>query len=202
MRHDAQRSHFEAAARVNLPTPAIATERSATRLPRLALILFCAAYVLPGLFGRAPWRNADVTAFGFMASIAKGLSPWWEPNIAGVPSDGTLLPYWMGALFIKALPFVDAAFAARLPFGLALVGVLMLTWYSSFHLARTDAAQPVAFAFGGEAHARSRPRALADGSLLALIASLGLLQLGHETTPELAQLLAAALLLYGLAAAP
>jgi len=187
---------------VNLPTPAIATERSAARLPRLALILFCAAYVLPGLFGRAPWRNADVTAFGYMASIAKGLASWWHPTIAGIPAEGALLPYWVGALFIKAMPFADAAFAARLPFGLALVGVLMLTWYSSFHLARTDAAQPVAFAFGGEAHAIDYARALADGSLLALIASLGLLQLGHETTPELAQLLAATLLLYGLAAAP
>ena len=30
--------------------------------PRLALLLFCAAYVLPGLFGRDPWRNADLTA--------------------------------------------------------------------------------------------------------------------------------------------
>ena len=45
-------------------------------------------------------------------------------------------------------------------------------------------------------------RAIADGALLALIASLGLLQLGHETTPELAQLAAVALFLYGLAAAP
>jgi hypothetical protein len=188
--------------RVNPPTPAIATERSARPLPRLALLLFCAAYVLPGLFGRAPWRNADITAFGYMASIANGLSSWLHPSIAGIPAEGALLPYWIGALFIKALPFLDPALAARLPFALALAGVLMLTWYSSFHLARTDAAQPVAFAFGGEAHVVDYARALADGSLLALIASLGLLLLGHETTPELAQLLAACLLLYGLAAAP
>lgn len=187
---------------MNLPTPAIATERSAIRLPRLALILFCAAYVLPGLFGRAPWRNADITAFGFMASIANGLSSWWHPSIAGVSAEGALLPYWIGALFIKVMPFADPAFAARLPFVLALIGVLVLTWYSSFHLSRTNAAQPVAFAFGGEAHAVDYARALADGSLLALIASLGLLRLGHETTPELSQLLATSLLLYGLAAAP
>ena len=187
---------------MNPPTPAIATERNATRLPRVALLLFCAAYLLPGLFDREPWRNADITAFGFMASIANGLSPWMSPSIAGVPAEGALLPYWVGALFIKLLPFADPALAARLPFALALAGVLMLTWYSSFHLARTDAAQPVAFAFGGEAHVIDYARALADGSLLALIASLGLLQLGHETTPELAQLLAASLLLYGLAAAP
>ena len=45
--------------------------------------------------------------------------------------------------------------------------------------------QPVAFAFGGEASPLDYARAIADAALLALIASLGLLQLGHETTPEL-----------------
>jgi hypothetical protein len=60
----------------------------------------------------------------------------------------------------------------------------------------------VAFAFGGEADPVGYARAVADGALLALIATLGLLQLGHETTPELVQLFAAALGLWSLAAAP
>jgi 4-amino-4-deoxy-L-arabinose transferase-like glycosyltransferase len=188
--------------RVNLPTPAIVAERGVERLPRLALILLCAAYVLPGIFGRDPWRNADLTAFGFMASIAHGQAPWWQPAIAGIPADGGPLPYWLGALAIKALPFLSAPVAARLPYALVLVGVLVAVWYTCFHLARTEAAQPVAFAFGGEAQVVDYARALADGALLALMASLGLLQLGHETTPELLQLLAVAVYLYGLAAAP
>nr|WP_276598040.1 hypothetical protein [Roseateles koreensis] len=171
-------------------------------MPRLALILLCAAYVLPGLFGREPWRNADLSSFGFMASIAQGHAPWWAPNIAGLHAEGGPLPYWVGALAIKALPWVEPALAARLPYALILVLVLILTWYSCFHLARTEAAQPVAFAFGGEAQGVDYARALADGGLLALIASLGLLQLGHETTPELLQLLASSLFLYGLACAP
>ncbi|MCY4754850.1 hypothetical protein [Pelomonas aquatica] len=187
---------------MNLPTPAIVAERGAQRLPRLALILLCAAYVLPGLFGREPWRNADLTAFGFMASIAEGRAPWWQPAIAGIPAEGGPLPYWLGALAIKALPFLDAPFAARLPYALVLIGVLVAVWYACFHLARTEAAQPVAFAFGGEAQVVDYARALADGALLALMASLGLLQLGHETTPELLQLLAVSTYLYGLAAAP
>lgn len=177
-------------------------ERGVVRLPRLALLLLCAAYVLPGMFGRDPWRNADLTAFGFMASIAHGQSSWWHPSIAGVDADGGPLPYWLGALAIKALPFLDAPIAARLPYALVLVGVLVAVWYACFHLARTDAAQPVAFAFGGEAHAVDYARALADGALLALMATLGLLQLGHETTPELLQLLAVSVFVYGLAAAP
>jgi 4-amino-4-deoxy-L-arabinose transferase-like glycosyltransferase len=193
---------FIEVSRVNLPTPAIVAERGVERLPRLALILLCAAYVIPGIFGRDPWRNADLTAFGFMASIAHGDAPWWQPAIAGIPAEGGPLPYWLGALAIKALPFLDAPVAARLPYALVLVGVLVAVWYACFHLARTEAAQPVAFAFGGEAQAVDYARALADGALLALMASLGLLQLGHETTPELMQLLAVSVYLYGLAAAP
>ncbi|KQV48507.1 hypothetical protein ASC95_21510 [Pelomonas sp. Root1217] len=188
--------------RVNLPTPAIVAERGVERLPRLALLLLCAAYVLPGLFGRDPWRNADLSSFGFMASIAQGHAPWWQPAIAGIPAEGGPLPYWLGALAIKALPFLDAPVAARLPYAFVLVGVLVAVWYTCFHLARTEAAQPVAFAFGGEAQGVDYARALADGALLALMASLGLLQLGHETTPELMQLLAVSVYLYGLAAAP
>ncbi|MDM4764837.1 hypothetical protein [Pelomonas sp. SE-A7] len=187
---------------MNLPTPAIVAERGAQRLPRLALLLLGAAYVLPGVFGRDPWRNADLTAFGFMASIAQGHAPWWQPAIGGIPADGGPLPFWLGALAIKVLPFLDPALAARLPFALVLLGVFVLVWYSSFHLARTEAAQPVAFAFGGEAQTTDYARAMADGALLALMASLGLLMLGHETTPELLQLLACSAYLYGLAAAP
>ena len=43
-------------------------------------------------------------------------------------------------------------------------------------------------------------RAIADAGLLALIASLGLAQLSHETTPALAQLAFTALVLYAMAA--
>ncbi len=172
-------------------------------MPRLALLLLCAAYVLPGLFGRDPWRNADITAFGYMLSLAEGRSPWFAPALGGIPADAALLPYWLGAAFVKLLsPWLDAALAARLPFGMLLALTLSLVWYSTFHLARTEAAQPVAFAFGGEAEPVDYARAIADAAVLALIASLGLLQLGHETTPELAQLFAASLFMWAMAAAP
>ena len=106
-------------------------------MPRWALLLFCVAYVLPGLLGRDPWKSADVTAFGYMFSIADGRSSWTAPSIANLPADAALLPYWLGAGFIKLLtPWVDPALAARLPFALMLVIVLMLTWYSTYHLAR------------------------------------------------------------------
>lgn len=182
------------------PTPALVPQRAAQRLPRLALWLFCAAYVLPGLFGRDPWRHADITAFGYMRSLARDFGDSMLPAIAGVPGDGALLSYALGAAAIHLLGgWLDAALAARLPFVALLGGTLALTWYSCYHLARTEAAQPLPFAFGGEAAPVDYARAIADGALLALIATLGLLQLGHETTPELVQLFAATLFLYAMA---
>jgi hypothetical protein len=185
------------------PNPALVTQRGARRLPRLALLLFCAAYVLPGVFARDPWRNADLIAYGQMAAIAEGRSPWLTPLLGGVPGDTALLPQWLGAAAITLLsPLIAADVAARLPFALLLALTLALVWYTTFHLARTEAAQPVPFAFGGEADPVDYARAIADGALLALIASLGLLQLGHETTPELVQLFGVSLFLLALAWAP
>jgi 4-amino-4-deoxy-L-arabinose transferase-like glycosyltransferase len=185
------------------PTPALVTQRAVQRLPRLALLLFCAAYVLPGVFGRDPWRNADQAAFGYMLAMAEGRTPWLAPTVGGLPLENALLPHWLGAGAIALLShWVDAPLAARLPFAALLALVLVLTWYATFHLARTEAAQPVAFAFGGEADPVGYARAMADGALLALIATLGLLQLGHETTPELVQLFAASLALWALADEP
>ena len=186
---------------MNQPTPAIVTQRAAQRLPRVGLVLLCTAYVLPGQFGRDPWRNADVSAFGYMHNLATGVTDLWHPTVAGLPPDGGLFPYWLGALFIALFGgLFDPALAARVPFALLLCATLALTWYTTYHLARTEAAQPVAFAFGGEARPIDYARSVADGALLALIATLGLLQLGHETTPELLQLCGVALFSYGLAA--
>ena len=159
--------------------------------------------MLPGLFGRNPWKSADITAFGYIVNIAQGKTSWLAPTVGALlPADGALLPYWIGAVFVRALgPLVEPTLAARIPFALLLALALALTWYAAYHLARSESAQPLPFAFGGEAAPVDYARAIADGALLALIASLGLLQLGHETTPELVQLAAVAMYLYGLAAA-
>lgn len=184
------------------PRPALVTHDAARRLPRLALLMFCAAYLLPGLVGRDPWRGADLTAFGQMLAMAEGRTSWLEPMLGGVATGASLLPHWIGAASISLLsPAIDAPLAARLPFALLLALTLVASWYSAFFLARTEAAQPLPLAFGGEASPLDYARAVADGALLALIATLGLLQLGHETTPELAQLAAVAVFQCGLAAA-
>jgi 4-amino-4-deoxy-L-arabinose transferase-like glycosyltransferase len=193
---------------VNQPTPAIVTQAAARRLPRIALLLLCLAYVLPGYVGRGPWKNADIIAFGYMAELAQGRATdwgaWLNPTLMGqAPEIDALLPYWLGAWAMQLAPdWIAADFAARIPFGLMLALTLVATWYGVYYLARSPGAQPVTFAFGGEAQPTDYARAMADGGLLALMACLGLAQLSHETTPALAQLCCTALLFYALAALP
>jgi hypothetical protein len=116
-----------------------------------------------------------------------GREPWKSADIAG-----------FGMLF-DVIGTSDAAWLiTRFAAALLLTLTLVTTWYSMYYLARRDAAQPVPFAFGGEAKPTDYARALADGALLALIACLGLAQLSHETTPALLQMALVSLAFFGL----
>src|SRR6218665_953507 len=159
---------------------------------------------VPGLVGREPWKSADITAFGYMLALARGQTPWFGPLLGGMPPESeSLLPYWLGAWALQlAPPWLSAELAARIPFAALLVVTLLATWYGTYYLARSPGAQPVAFAFGGEANPPDYARAMADGALLALIACLGLAQLSHEMSSHLAQLGCVALLFFALAAMP
>ena len=175
--------------------------------PRWALWLLCAAYVLPGFLGRAPWKKYDMEAFGFMLQLGRpegaSVASWLHPTLLGQAEPNlALLPTWLGALAIRLAPAGWEVLAARVPFIGMLALTLIATWYAVYALARTPAAQPVAFAFGGEARPTDYARTLADGALLALLACLGLAQLSHEITPALSQMCCTALLLMGLSTLP
>lgn len=189
---------------MNQPTPAIVAQAAVHRLPRAALLLFCITYVLAGFIGREPWRSADIRAFGYMFELARGATDWFAPKLLGLPPEvDALLPYWLGAWAMQLAPaWLASDFAVRIAFGLLLTLTLFATWYGTYYLARSPEAQPVAFAFGGEALLPDYARAMADGGLLAFMACLGLAQLSHETTPALAQLCFTTLLFFALAALP
>ena len=189
---------------MNQPSPAIVAQASVRRLPRPALLLFCLAYLLPGFIDREPWRSADISAFGIMIELARGSTDWLSPRLAGMyPDVDALLPYWLGAWALKIAPgWLPPDFAARIPFICMLALTFAAIWQGIYYLARSPRAQPVAFAFGGEALAPDYARALADGGLLAFIACLGLAQLSHEATPAVAQLCFTALSFYAVAAMP
>ncbi len=117
-----------------------------------------------------------------------GREPWRSEDLAGF---GQLFD-WLGT---SHRSWLIARLGAILLLGLTCIS----TWYATYYLARRDAAQPVPFAFGGEAKPTDYARAIADGALLALIACLGLAQLGHETTATLLQTALMALAFFGLA---
>lgn len=171
------------------PTPAIVSQSAVRALPRWAVALVCVFFLLPGFLGRDPWRSHELESFAVMLDMAWHGSSWWDPSVLGqAAKHWGLLPYWLGASSMVVLSGFDAAWAAKLPF-MALAGLsLWATWHSAFLLAIQPAAQPVSFAFGGEANPKDYARAIADGALLLLVACLGLALLAHETTVDSAKL--------------
>ena len=188
----------------SIPSPAIVAQSVTKRLSRRILWLFCLAYILPGFVGREPWKNADVSAFGYMLEIFNGQSSWLAPQSLGQAAEGSaLLPYWLGAWALQLAPsWLEPAFTVRVPFMLLLVLTFLATWHGVYYLARSPRALPVVFAFGGEAKPKDYARTIADGGLLALIACLGLAQFSHETTPALSQVCFTAIIFYAVSALP
>ena len=185
-------------------TPAIVTHAGAARLPRWALLALCVVYVAAGFLGRNAWKVEDMGSVGYMAELAWGTADWWHPTLIGTPSaQGALLPYWLGAWMLHFLPDgVLAHWLMRLPFACMLALAMASHWYGTYYLARNPKAQPVEFAFGGQASPVDYARSIADGGLLAFIACLGLAPMAHETSPELVQLGFTSLFFAGASALP
>jgi hypothetical protein len=107
-----------------------------------------------------------------MLALAQGQSDWLRPTVWGetLPLDAPLA-YWMGAWAIGLAPsWLSAGSAARIPFALLLALTFFSTWQGAYYLGLGARAQPVAFAFGGEAKPKDYARSIADSATLALIA--------------------------------
>jgi 4-amino-4-deoxy-L-arabinose transferase-like glycosyltransferase len=169
-----------------------------TALPRWALYALCLLYILPGLIGRDPWKNADATGFGVMWTMAHGsLHDWLWPNVVGLPiPDHGPLAFWLGALCIKLFGgLLGDPMAARVSLiFFFLIGAVSI-WFCTYLLGRRAEAQPLKLAFGGHPSEINFARMLADGALLIYLASLGLLVYSHETTASALHVSLIALLL-------
>ncbi len=184
--------------------PFLVTALQAAKLPRWLLLLLCALYVVPGLVGRDPWRSEDAAGFGIawtMARAPAGAVDWLLPNVLGVPvTEEGPLPFWLGALAIRALPVLAPDTAVRVMAMAWLVGLLASIWYATWLLARRPEVQP-ADPFGASATRSDYGRAIADSALLVALATFGLLARVHETTAEAAQVAWVGLFLFGCARA-
>ena len=183
---------------MNTPSPAIVSNIAARRLPKYSLFILCIVYVLAGSFARDPWKSVDLTSLGYMMSLIDSSSSLLNINMAGItPELDALLPYWLGMAAIKLLPWLSPDVAARLTFAaLNLLGMACL-WHAIYFLGRNPKAQPVAFAFGGQATPKEYSCAMADAGILAYVACLGLALPSHEITPMAFQLNTVCILIAG-----
>jgi 4-amino-4-deoxy-L-arabinose transferase-like glycosyltransferase len=184
--------------------PFLVTSLQAAKMPRWLLLPLCVLYVVPGLIGRDPWRAEDAAGFGIawtMARAERGGADWLMPNVVGLPvTEEGPLPFWLGAIAIRALPFLEADTAVR---GVAMAWLtlfLVCLWYATWFLARRPEAQP-ADPFGASASRSDYGRAIADSTLLLTMATFGLLARAHETTAESAQVAWIGVFLFGCALA-
>ena len=181
------------------PSPARVSAAAAAKLPRAVLLALIVAYIVSGLFGRDPWQEDDATGFGIMWTMARS-GNWLLPAVAGEPvaADGPLA-FWVGAASISAFgEAIGVVAAARLPTILWFFVATGALWYAMLRLARRDEAQPVAFAFGGEATSRDYGRMLADVTVLLLLATIGPIVSLHETTSAPAAFALSCVMVFGL----
>ncbi len=203
--NDTSRASSPHPARVS---PARLTASATLKLPRWLLATLLLVYILPGLVGRDPWKTEDASGFGAMWTMATGagyggIADWLLPNIAGAPvvESGPLM-YWVGAICIALFgSLVGADLAGRFATVIFFFVAATSIWYATYLVGRRSAAQPVALAFGGQPEARDYGRVLADGALLILLATIGLLIRAHETSSDVAMLAMLSLALYGMARA-
>jgi 4-amino-4-deoxy-L-arabinose transferase-like glycosyltransferase len=180
-------------------TPARLTAIATAKLPRLVLLVLPFAYIVAGLFLRDPWKTDDVVGLATMiTALREGGHTWLLPQIGNLAyaQDGPLIT-WVGGYCMTLFgPLIGDVNAGRLPnliwFGMASACV----WYGTYLLGRRSEAQPLALPFGGEPTPRDYGRMLADAALLLLIATVGILQRVHETSPVPALLACHALVLY------
>lgn len=180
----------------------LVTRLQARKLPRWALLLLCALYVLPGFIGRDPWRVDDATGFGIALTMARG-GPldWLMPNVAGmwVLEDGGPLPFLLAALIAKPLALVMPLHqGVMVASAIGLTLTLAAFWYASYALSRRPGLQPPD-PLGAGASRTDFGRAIADSGLLVLVACLGLVTRMHETTAAAGQVGLVAMFLFGAA---
>jgi hypothetical protein len=145
-------------------------------LARIGLLLLCAAWLLPGLVGHAPWKGGDGEHFVQLWQLLKsGAAPQSMPATPPLYYWVAIATAWLTSAF---LPLADGA---RLASGLFIALAL-------FFIART-----ARVLYGAES---------AWAAALTLLGCMGLLVRGHELNAATAQLAAAAIMLYGLAALP
>ncbi len=166
---------------MSILNPVLLTEQATQKLPRALLLCMLMAYALSGLLGRDPWRGDDAVGFGMALSMAQGHGAEQLQSVAGagIAENG---PLWFAIVggFIRVLWFLPAHVAAIIPVALVTLLAIYAVWYAAYYLAKTPSAQPLALALGGQPNPIAYARAVADGTVLLVLATLGIALRTHE----------------------
>jgi hypothetical protein len=151
------------------------TNKRLLSFPQLGLLLLCAAWLLPGLIGHAPWKGGDGDHFVQLWLLQSGGAP--QVNSATPP-----LYYWVAsATAWLTSPVLALHDGARLASGLFRRAGAVLC---------------------GARGARALRRRGGWAAALTLLGCVGLLVRGHELNAYTAQFAAVAVMLYGIARLP
>lgn len=152
--------------------------KAAEEIGRPVLLLLIAAFLLPGLIGRDPWKPDEAYFFGMVHSLLQG-GDWVVPTLAGEPfMEKPPLVLWLGAICAKlAAPLLPAHDGARLAIGLCMAATLAAV---------------------GCAARRENDGAAGALAALTLLTSLGLLLNSHMLIADIPLMMGFAVSLCGL----
>ncbi len=182
-------------------SPAVVSAAAANKLPRYALLALLICFIAPFLLSPQLLGSKNLTSFGIAWTMVNGsLSDWLIPNVAGETIyDVGPLTSWVSAIIILTVgKILDPIRSFHLTSGFWFAIITACIWYSTYLLARRDEAQPVSFAFGGEAARKDYGRVVADISLLITIGTYGLLEPLHEISPTTTLLAVACICFFGI----
>lgn len=186
--------------------PFLVTEPQAGRVPLWGLLFLALLYALPGLLGRDPWRGDDALGFGvafnmLLALEAGDFDGWLISRLPAVllPDEGPL-PFWIASLLglLSQRVGIDFSFFTRLLWVASWLATLALCWRAVYSLSRRPEWMPHD-PIGIAASPRKLAASLADSSVLLLLATVGLVERVHETSPEAFAMLIMAAAFYCLA---
>ena len=190
-------------------TPVKMSQEAASKLPRWSLIALLVVFAFAGLWNSDFWTTRDAESFATAVSILMNSgAQTLLPVVVDSPITGHgPLTAWVSALFIALFgqsglfAFLSDVTAHHLAAAFWFAGTTTALWYGTWYLARRPEAQPIAFAFGGEASPRDYSRVVADSTVLLFVATFGIVTRQHEAVTDTALLTMTALNFYGLTSA-
>lgn len=178
------------------------SQEAANKIPRYALWALISVFLLNALWAQDLWSVRDAASFGLAEDIKTRLSieSILLPSIDSVLiTDNGPFTAWIASIFMKLFgSLISDIGAYRLSSMFWCSISFFAIWYGTWYLTRHPDAQPLPFAFGGEASSKDYGRVIADCALLLYIATFGIVARHYEGAPFSALLAFSSLVIFGI----